>query len=81
MAHEKAHTGKFSLKDLMHDTLGLTKLNIFALLKFMVFRPKTWYQFLPIWYDSKDKTIVADPNVLIALVGMLLFVGVVILLT
>lgn len=62
LKHEYDHTdGGFSFKDLMHDFRRNPDINYFKLLGFMAVRPKTWLQFLPIYYN-KQRGIVYDVN-------------------
>jgi len=73
MDHERRHSKKtFTLYDLLHDlkrTRGLSRIRLW---KFMIMRPKTWIQILPIYY-KKERGIVYDLNLtIIYLISVLL---------
>ena len=65
LAHEQAHAqGKNTMYDFVLDMKHNKEINQWELFKFMIARPKTWTQFLPIYYQ-KDKGIVYDVNKII----------------
>jgi len=72
LKHERSHTNKeFSWHDFMLDLKGSG--NRKELFKFIIRRPKTWIQFLPIYYQ-KGKGFVFDYNLMIIWGLMLLLV-------
>lgn len=65
LRHEYEHTDKaFSWKDFTLDLRRNKGINYIKLYSFMIRRPKTWVQFLPVYY-MKDKGLVYDLNLLI----------------
>ena len=64
--HELSHTDDkgFSWEDLKLDVKRIPNLNYWNLIKFMISRPKTWIQFLPVYYQ-RGKGIVYDLNQMI----------------
>ncbi len=73
LRHELQHTDKiFSLYDLKHDLKA--KVDKKALYHFMIRRPKTWIQFLPLYYQ-KNKGWVWDLNLIL---GYVLFIIIVV---
>ena len=72
LKHELEHTQEaWSLKDFEHDFGSVPKLNYFKLAKFMIKRPKTLYQFIPIWY-TKEKGLVIDLSTIIFIIVSIL---------
>ena len=62
LRHEFAHSGKYmSWYDLRLDLIPDRDLNIIDLVAFMIPRPRTWTQFLPIYYQ-KSRGVVYDIN-------------------
>lgn len=60
--HEIKHEeGEWNLKDLAHDLTPNEGLKAWDVWKFMIKRPKTWIQMLPIYYQ-RDKGIVIDKS-------------------
>lgn len=65
LEHELSHTDKtFTFHDLKIDLVPSGKIKHFELFKFMIRRPKTWIQFLPVIY-SKKHGIAFDLNMII----------------
>ncbi len=58
--HELEHTDSsgFTLKDLRHDINANQEVNQIQLMKFMFKHPKSFTQFLPIYYTKKRKFVV-----------------------
>ena len=63
LEHELKHTKKpFSLADFLVD-IKENKIPTIQLLKFMVSRPETWIQFLPVYI--KNKKLIYDFNLIV----------------
>lgn len=66
LKHELEHSNKFfTWHDLRHDLNSTHTVNQFELLKFMIKHPKSFTQFLPLYWQRSSKKIVYDLNLLI----------------
>ena len=82
LKHERSHTNKeFSWHDFMLDLKGAG--NRKELFKFIIRRPKTWIQFLPIYYQKKrgwifdyNLMIIWGLMLLLVLANLLIFIAV-----
>lgn len=74
IAHEHGHSDKaFSIKDFLHD-VSTDNVSPFKLWGFMLSRPSTWSQFLPL-YKHPQRGWIYDINCGIIWVGILLLLG------
>jgi hypothetical protein len=67
LKHELSHTDKkgFSKEDFLLD-LAPSRVNYWKLFKFMCMYPRTFYQFLPFYYQKNKNTFFYDINLIIA---------------
>ena len=73
LQHELKHTDKFfTISEFVMDLTPTTKLNRWDLFKFMIARPKTFVQLLPIWITKKG--IVWDINLSLIWGGIIFIV-------
>ena len=74
LQHELAHTKKtFTWHDFFLDFFPNPRMDYSELRKFMLKRPKTWIQLLPIYYQ-KGKGIVWDLNMIIIYIIMFIVI-------
>lgn len=74
LAHELGHTAGFSKSDLFHDVRSKTPIDYKQLSLFVIKRPKTWVDFLPLHYRPDKKAWVYDINhAILFTVGMIVF--------
>jgi hypothetical protein len=66
LAHELNHTNRpgFTRKDFIHDISSPDKIDMFALMTFVIKHPRSWIQFLPFYYH-KQRGMVFDANMII----------------
>lgn len=75
LEHELTHTDKkFSFKDLRLDITKTPGINYKELYKFMLKRPSTWVQWLPLW-KHKERGFVFDLNLTIIYSAIILIWG------
>ncbi len=62
LGHKKSNTFK---QDLFHDLTPMNRLSQKDLIVFIIKHPRTWTQFLPIYWSPKRKELVYDMNMLV----------------
>lgn len=68
LEHELEHSNSgYHMKDFMIDLFPIPKLSSWKLFKFMIKRPSTWWQLLPLYYDSSRGIVFDIGHILIYL--------------
>ena len=77
LAHELRHNyTTYSLHDLKIDLTNKDKIPTFQLLKFTLFHPSAWKQFLPFYYTKKDWWIFDISLIIIYILAIIIYIGI-----
>jgi len=72
LKHEFGHEGLTTMGDLKHDLNKIPGLNYKEYYKFILTRPSTWVQYLPIWWHPKRGFVFDFQHIIIYTILILL---------